>query len=188
AHRRTVLDDIRTRLKDRLLCRGIATPLVEAGVDLDFPLVWRAEAGLDSIPQAAGRCNREGLRPPEQSIVTVFRPPDWPPPREIKGFADDLRRIADDHPDLDSLDAIRAYFGEVYWRKGMEALDRQHVLEKLRADGTGTDFAFRTIAEEFRLIEDGMAPVIVPRDEEGQMAAKALRFAEKTGGLARTLQ
>src|SRR5690606_2001249 len=104
------------------------------------------------------------------------------------GFADDLRRIADDHPDLDSLDAIRAYFGEVYWRKGMEALDRQHVLEKLRADGTGTDFAFRTIAEEFRLIEDGMAPVIVPRDEEGQMAAKALRFAEKTGGLARTLQ
>ena len=188
AHRRAVLEAVRERLKDGLPCRVIATSLVEAGVDLDFPLVWRAEAGLDSILQAAGRCNREGRRLPEESIVTVFRSPDRPPPREIRGFAGDLERIAASHPDLNSLDAIRAYFGEVYWRKGMEALDRGNVIEKLRADATGTDFAFRSIAEEFRLIEEGMAPVIVPRDKESRRAVDALPFAERTGGLARRLQ
>jgi CRISPR-associated endonuclease/helicase Cas3 len=63
AHRREILADIRARLNDGRACRLIATSLVEAGVDLDFPKVWRAEAGLDQIAQAAGRCNREGRRP-----------------------------------------------------------------------------------------------------------------------------
>jgi CRISPR-associated endonuclease/helicase Cas3 len=82
AHRRSILNDVRARLKDGAPCRLIATSLVEAGVDLDFPRVFRAESGLEQIAQAAGRCNREGSRPIEGSIVGVFRSPEHKIPRE----------------------------------------------------------------------------------------------------------
>jgi CRISPR-associated endonuclease/helicase Cas3 len=76
ADRRRILAAVRDRLKNKNFCRVIATSLVEAGVDFDFPRVWRAQAGLDQIAQAAGRCNREGRRAVEGSIVTVFEPAD----------------------------------------------------------------------------------------------------------------
>jgi len=106
-------------LKDGVPCRLIATSLVEAGVDLDFPRVWRAEAGLDQIAQAGGRCNREGRRPVEDSIVTVFRPAEAKPPREIAGFIRDVERLKNKYGDDPlSPEAMRDYFAEVYWRKG----------------------------------------------------------------------
>ena len=73
AHRRAKLEEIRRRLDKGLPCRVVSTSLIEAGVDVDFPAVYREEAGLDSILQAAGRCNREGKRPLERSVVTVFQ-------------------------------------------------------------------------------------------------------------------
>lgn len=188
-HRRAVLERVKADLKaPGRVCRVIATSLVEAGVDIDFPRVWRAEAGLDSVLQAAGRCNREGSRPRGASVVTVFRSPDWPSPREVKALAGDMSRIAQRHADLGTLAAIEDYFEEVYWRKGTEALDREGVLRSFRADRSGTDFAFRSVADAFRLIEEAMVPVIVRWDDKSRKAVDALSFAERTGGIARRLQ
>lgn len=189
AHRRLILERVRLRLKDGEPCRVVATSLVEAGVDVDFPRVWRAEAGLDQIVQAAGRCNREGRRAWEESIVSVFSAPDYPPPQEIAGLIGDMNRMAGKHQDdLLSLDAIAAYFGEVYWRAG-SGLDAKKILDDLRVNVAGTDFAFRAVAEKFRMIESGMEPVIVRFDEVADKAVKELSLEQiPSGALARKLQ
>ena len=188
AHRRRILKDIRERLDSGKPCRVVATSLVEAGVDLDFPRVWRAEAGLDQIAQAAGRCNREGRRPLDESVVTVFEAPDNPAPPEIKALVGDLQRMADKHEDLLSPAAIEDYFGEVYWRMD-KGIDREGICAMFRAGRQGTSFAYRSAADAYRMIESGMAPVIVPRDPEAEAAVANLAVAAVPSGLiARRLQ
>jgi CRISPR-associated endonuclease/helicase Cas3 len=193
ADRRYLLDEVRGRLERGAPCRLIATSLVEAGVDLDFPRAWRAEAGLEQIVQAAGRVNRNNLRPAADSIVTVFEAADYPPPREIAGFVSDLHRMQDQFEDLFSPEAIRRYFEEVYWRKGRSDLDRGHdgqsILDRFRLDTNETAFAYRSVAENFRMIESGMLPVIVPADEVARRAIAGLGDERiPTGRLARILQ
>ena len=89
-HREQVLEEIRARLKDGKPCRVISTSLVEAGVDLDFPCVYREINGLDSIVQAAGRCNREGRRSAEESVVHVFSLENW---RNMHGWQPRSQRL-----------------------------------------------------------------------------------------------
>src|SRR5260370_23567063 len=84
--RRSILKNVRERLEQRTPCAVISTSLVEAGVDVDFPRVWRAEAGLDQLTQAAGRCNRESRRPVEDSVVTIVKPAHARPTAEIQGL------------------------------------------------------------------------------------------------------
>ncbi|TNC49641.1 CRISPR-associated helicase Cas3' [Rubellimicrobium rubrum] len=188
AHRRAVLSEVRRRLAGGEPCCVVATSLVEAGVDLDFPRVWRAEAGLDSIIQAAGRCNREGRRPADKSIVTVFSTPGRKPPAEVAGLVADMARMMDRHDDLQSLAAIEDYFAEVYWRLG-EGLDGKRVIPHLSVSNTGTDFAFRSIAENFRMVESEMLPVVVPYDEVARVAVRQLGVESITSGrLHRVLQ
>ena len=99
-HRSQVLDEIRAKLFSGCPCRVIATSLIEAGVDVDFPFVMRAEAGLDSVAQAAGRCNREGKRPSENSFVWIFTPEDkWKAPPELAIQAAVMRLTADEFSD-----------------------------------------------------------------------------------------
>jgi CRISPR-associated endonuclease/helicase Cas3 len=188
AHRRIILAGVREKLLKKRPCRLIATSLVEAGVDLDFPRVWRAETGLDQIAQAAGRCNREGRRSTDDSIVTVFHAPANSPPHEIKQFADAFARMAGKYEDWLSPDALRAYFQEIYWTKG-KALDARDILAHFQADATGTDFAYRSVAEKFRMIESGLEPVIIgwdqtARDAVGRLVVPGVR----PGGIARALQ
>ena len=187
--RRSILHDVRERLKNQQPCRVIATSLVEAGVDVDFPRVWRAEAGLDQLTQAAGRCNREGRRPLEDSVVTIFKPAEAKPPAEIKGLIGDMLRILGEHRgDLFSPQTIEAYFREVYWRKSETGLDMKAVMKKFVVVPNETNFAYRSVAEQFRLIESGMEPVIVAIDEEPQAILRALRGGMPPGLAARKLQ
>jgi CRISPR-associated endonuclease/helicase Cas3 len=167
-HRQAVLRDVRDRLKKGEPVRLVATSLIEAGVDVDFPEVWRAEAGLDAIAQAAGRCNREGRRPTPGRVV-VFKPADARSPRALEAFWQATRSVLAKHrDDLLGLEAIEAYFSELYWQKGPEALDavevdgRRGVLAAIGQRAGALDFPFRSIAEAFRLIDDVMEPVIVP--------------------------
>ena len=188
-HRRHVMDSIRELLKLGKPCRVIATSLVEAGVDLDFPCVFRAEAGLDSIAQAAGRCNREGKRDPAQSDVFVFQPPDWSPPPELETLAASTRGIARtfDADELLSPIAINEYFNSVYWIKGDE-LDSKRLLETHRNHANKKSFPFQNIARDFRFISTVMRTVIIPFDETATALIKSLHFVESAGAIARELQ
>lgn len=186
--RRRILEIVRARLKAGEPCRLIATSLIEAGVDVDFPVAWRAEAGLDQIIQAAGRVNREGRRARQDSIVTVFTAPDYPTPQEIRGLIGDMKRIIGGHEDLTSLAAIEDYFGEVYWRIGA-GLDGKKILPRFAFHPTGTDFAYRSVGQDFRMIESSLVPVIVAFEEEAKKSVDQLEIDKiPSGMLARKLQ
>jgi len=188
AHRRRILKGVRQRLKDREPCRLVATSLIEAGVDLDFPKGWRVEAGLDQIAQAAGRVNREGKRGRDDSVLTVFRSPDYPPPPEIKRLVGDMSRMLDKHDQLLSPAAMDDYFGEVYWRLD-RGLDQEKILDDFKISANETDLAYRTVASKFRMIASIMEPVIVPYDDKARQAIADLSNPfVPSGKLARDLQ
>ena len=188
-HRSQKLDEIRGRLKNGESCRVIATSLIEAGVDVDFSLVMRAEAGLDSVAQAAGRCNREGKRPSENSFVWIFTPEEqWKAPPELATQAAVMRLTADSFSDdLLSTQAVAAYFAELYQLKGSE-LDNKKILKMHNDTGQSLDFPFQTIADKFRMIESHMQPLIIPFDNEAENLISSLHHADHIGGLLRKLQ
>ena len=188
-HRSQKLDEIRGRLKNGEPCRVIATSLIEAGVDVDFPLVMRAEAGLDSVAQAAGRCNREGKRPSENSFVWIFAPEEqWKAPPELAAQAAVMRLTADSFSDdLLSTQAVAAYFAELYQLKGSE-LDNKKILKMHNDTGQSLDFPFQTIADKFRMIESHMQPLIIPFDVDAENLISSLHHADHISGLLRKLQ
>ena len=188
-HRSQKLDEIRGRLKNGEPCRVIATSLIEAGVDVDFPLVMRAEAGLDSVAQAAGRCNREGKRSSENSFVWIFAPEEqWKAPPELATQAAVMRLTADEFSDdLLSTQAVAAYFAELYQLKGSE-LDNKKILKMHNDTGQSLDFPFQTIADKFRMIESHMQPLIIPFDVDAENLISSLHHADHIGGLLRKLQ
>ncbi len=188
-HRARVLAEIRDDLREKRPCRVISTSLVEAGVDVDFPLVLRASAGLDQIAQAAGRCNREFGRRPEDSEVLVFEAPDYRVIQALKANAEtgaEMLKLHRDDPFAPP--AMRDFFEMLYRRK---ELDTPGVLALCADHASDMNFPFETIATAMRFIDDAMVPVIVAKEEaepgEVEALIRALRFAKGVGGIARKL-
>ncbi len=172
ADRKEKIAQIRERLSEGRPCRVIATSLVEAGVDLDFPEVFRQEAGLDSVIQAAGRCNREGKRKVEDSVVSVFRLADSKSlylEQNISAFQWTQKR----YEDVASREAVTHYFQFYRELLGQENLDRKEIMKIIENGAEGKVFPFATIAERFKLIENETVTVYIPLGE-GEKLAEAL--------------
>ncbi|GAB0058317.1 hypothetical protein SIID45300_02665 [Candidatus Magnetaquicoccaceae bacterium FCR-1] len=186
AHRLTVLSEIRDRLHDPWQsCRVVATQLVEAGVDVDFPVVYRAMAGLDALAQAAGRCNREGTLP-QPGIIRLFTPaePQFLPKNALGQAATTAREVLalpEHRAEGLSLAAIDHYFRLHYWQHGAETGQGWDVEGVMACFEFGNRkepflFQFREAAEKFRLIEESQEAVIIPwKDAKAQAVIDALR-------------
>jgi CRISPR-associated endonuclease/helicase Cas3 len=158
AHRRKVMEEIKARLANERPCRVVATQVVEAGVDLDFPVVLRATGPLDRIVQAAGRCNREGRL--SQGSVIIFQPAEGRVPPGDYRSGHDIARTMLHRPtvDLHSPEIYESYFRQLYQAVNTD----KHGINELRQR-----LDFPEVAARFKLIEDDTAPLVVryPRED-----------------------
>jgi CRISPR-associated endonuclease/helicase Cas3 len=152
-HRRSVLEEVRRRLKAGEPCRLIATQVIEAGVDVDFPLVMRAIGPLDRIVQAAGRANREGNMSHPGSVV-VFVPEKGHLPKGSYTLGTDITRglVRNGQIDLHDPKHYQAYFREYYNYPNHDPKDIEETRKR---------FDYPLVAEKFRMVENDTTSVIV---------------------------
>ncbi|MDQ3328218.1 MAG: CRISPR-associated endonuclease Cas3'' [Chloroflexota bacterium] len=172
AHRRDVIKAVTEKLQAGEPCRLVSTQVIEAGVDLDFPLVLRALAPLDSIIQAAGRCNREGKLGPGGGRVVVFDPSEGRVPQGAYRVGTDSTRtlLGRGAPDPDDPTTSRDYF--------------RGVLQLLSTDAGGIQglrrrFEYPEISKKFRMIEEDTESVIVMEYGTGEQRRKLRRMIER---------
>jgi CRISPR-associated endonuclease/helicase Cas3 len=160
AHRSDKIAEIKRRLKEQKPTRVISTQLVEAGVDIDFPVVYRSLAGLDSIAQAAGRCNREGLL--ETGYVFVFTPPSKIPVGHLSQAAEIGRSLLDAHGDAAlSPEYFEEFFRQFYWVLG-DRLDKENIINLLKNDSQ-LRISFREASQRFKLIDEATQAQVIVR-------------------------
>lgn len=187
-HRKKILEEIKERLKAKKPCRVVATSLVEAGVDLDFPCVYRELAGLDSMIQAAGRCNREGEKSMEESQVYLFEFPAedrLKNPSSLKIPISISRELLEKFEDIGSPEVIKEYFDHLYNLEN-DRLDKKDILGKIE-ETKKLHFPFRTIAKEFRLIETQTRDVLITREKTAEDFAQRLKNGERSRELLREI-
>ncbi|MFI6100780.1 CRISPR-associated helicase Cas3' [Lentzea sp. NPDC051213] len=200
-HRELTLRRIRKLLADQEPVLVVSTQLVEAGVDLDFPVVFRALAPAESLQQAAGRANREG-RLPDMGRVVVFDAVDAPVPAFYRAGVDKTRRLFGEGRDPDDPVALAEYYRRLYTGLNVDDARRGAVIQDNRAE-----LDFRAVADgpriagvgsardrllAFRMIdEDPVTLIVTTWDEQGRAAelVRELRAGEgPAGALLRELR
>lgn len=181
--REETLREIRRRLHAGLPCRVVSTSMIEAGVDFDFPVGYREQAGLDSVIQAAGRVNREGHHPLNESFLYVFTMEGSKLRGEVHQAAQISKFIFDHFDDVASPDAIRAYFDRLFDTR-RDLADMKDIMGLL-ADDRGRSIPFKTVAAQFRVIEQDTVPIFIRRDEQAQTIAQRLLSGERDRDLLR---
>lgn len=188
-HRSDRIAEIKKRLKENGPVRVVSTQLVEAGVDFSFPTVYRAMAGLDSIAQAAGRCNREGELAAQGKMgrVVVFVPPRKAPTGILRKASDTASAMLEAglKDPIDS-GAFAPYFSELYWR--VNSLDAKGIMDLLKPDATDCGIQFRTAAEAFHIIDDKDQKTITVPYGEGEKIIAELKSIGPERWLLRKLQ
>lgn len=170
-HRKRVLEEIRRCLNAGERCLVLSTSLVEAGVDLDFHSVYRQLAGIDSVIQAAGRCNREGKRSSEDSSVYVFQ---FEAQERVLGQRKQIEAakvLVSEGKDISALESIEEYFEFLYHLKSSE-LDKKNIMEQFK----GIKCDFPKVAEDFKMIENDTKTVFIPIEEEAQDLLQQLKY------------
>jgi CRISPR-associated endonuclease/helicase Cas3 len=178
-HRREVLQTVRDRLKNNQPCILVSTQVVEAGVDLDFPLVYRAIAPLDRIVQAAGRCNREGKL--DKGNVIVFQPEEGKvPPGEYRKAVDEtIRLLKRNNLDWDDPSIFSEYFQSLY--QGLETDSKE--IQKYR-----TSLDYPEVAARFKLIPDDTNPVAIAYDDRATEIIQRIKKRGLKSGDLKALQ
>lgn len=164
SHRKRKFAEIKCRLESGLPCRVIATSLIEAGVDLDFLEVYRQETGLDSLIQAAGRCNREGKRRAEDSKVSLFQL-EGDDDSFVRQNVDALKETLRHYTDLSDLEAVAFYFRFYRELIGRENLDQKEILKATLKGIDGKRYPFASISERFQLIENQTQAIYIPMED-----------------------
>lgn len=187
-HRQKTFAEIRERLADKRPCKVISTQLIEAGVDVDFPVVYRAMAGIDSIVQSAGRCNREGHLSSGQ--VYVFNPvSDY---AKTRGYLERTAKVSEEvfrhYDDPISLEAIDYYFKQLYNLEGKQSLDKKGILDCFEERYKQLEFDFQKAAVQFKLIESNTVSIVIPYNAEGLKLIKQARSTPYPLSLARKMQ
>lgn len=183
-HRSCVIADIKRRRERGEAVRVVSTQLVEAGVDVDFPVVYRALAGLDSIAQAAGRCNREGNL--ERGEVFVFVPPKPAPSGHLRRAAETtVSLLFKSHENPLRRELFQSYFEQLYWKA--PSLDKKGIEGLLKANGQG-EVQFRTAAQRFQLIDESGYRSVIVRYGDSPTLIGSLRKEGPKRWLMRKLQ
>ena len=184
AHRTRILIEIKKRLKEKQKCRVVSTQLIEAGVDVDFPVVFRALSGMDSIAQAAGRCNREGLR--SRGEVFIFEPEAGIPAGFFRQTAQCSERLLDKFKgELLEPECIREYFLNYYWQN-QDRMDKDGILNICQKAERG-NIQFEEIAE-FKMIQNATEPIVIAVEDIAEKLIEKLSFAKYPSGILRQLQ
>lgn len=170
-HRKRVLVCVRERLSKNEKCILISTSLVEAGVDLDFACVYRQTAGIDSMIQAAGRCNREGKRSAEESRVFVFDLEGEPAVRNQRQQIDVAKSVLHDYGNLADLACITNYFVRLYKARG-DSLDKKHIMEEFK----NKDYHFAKVGCEFQLIEENTKTIFIGKEQEAEELLEEIKI------------